>query len=236
MGNVGRLAEAINSVNSHPELTEKMGRRGEFRIATCSMDWAGILQAITLVPPKVALLSLQPSLSRAEGMSTLRRFHLSHPEVIKILMVESSDRELVVGGFRSGARGVFCITEASLRSLCKCIHRVSNGQVWANSEQLNHLLDLIAEVPSLRVFNSQGDQLLTPREEQVVALIAQGLGNRNIAQELNLSEHTIKKYLFRIFDKLGTSTRVELVLYAVNHGNPRHAEWLAASHHELPIA
>lgn len=213
-------------------LTSALRRRGEFRIATCSMDWAGILQAITLVLPKVALLSLQPSLSRAEGMSTLRRFHLSHPDVIKILLVESSDRELVVGGFRSGARGVFCITEASLRSLCKCINRVSNGQVWANSEQLNHLLDLISEVPSLRVFNSQGDQLLTPREEQVVALVAEGLGNRDIARELNLSEHTIKKYLFRIFDKLGTSTRVELVLYAVNHGDPRPAEWLAAPTHE----
>jgi DNA-binding NarL/FixJ family response regulator len=113
---------------------------------------------------------------------------------------------------------------------------VSNGQVWANSEQLNHLLDLIAEVPSLRVFNSQGDQLLTPREEQVVALVAEGLGNRDIARELNLSEHTIKKYLFRIFDKLGTSTRVELVLYAVHHGDPRFAEWLAASNHEHPSA
>ena len=61
----------------------------------------------------------------------------------------------------------------------------------------------------------------------MVALVAEGLSNRNIARELNLSEHTIKKYLFRIFDKLGVSTRVELVLYALNHGDPRRAEWLA---------
>ena len=88
-------------------------------------------------------------------------------------------------------------------------------------------MELLSEVPSLRVLNSNADNLLTPREEQVVALVAEGLGNRNIARELNLSEHTVKKYLFRIFEKLGISSRVELVLYAVNNGDPRQAEWLA---------
>jgi DNA-binding NarL/FixJ family response regulator len=81
----------------------------------------------------------------------------------------------------------------------------------------------------LRVLNAGGRPLLTPREEQVVALVAEGLGNRQIARELNLSEHTIKKYLFRIFEKLGISTRVELVLYAFNNSAPRQAEWLAGS-------
>ena len=80
------------------------------------------------------------------------------------------------------------------------------------------------EAPALRVLNAQGDPLLTPREEQVVALVVEGLPNRPIAVELNLSEHTVKKYLFRIFEKLGISSRVELVLYAVNHGDPRHEE------------
>ncbi|HMK22353.1 MAG TPA: LuxR C-terminal-related transcriptional regulator [Terriglobales bacterium] len=62
-----------------------------------------------------------------------------------------------------------------------------------------------------------------------MALVAEGLSNRDIARELGLSEHTVKKYLFRIFDKLGISTRVELVLYAVNHGDQRPAEWLPGS-------
>jgi DNA-binding NarL/FixJ family response regulator len=95
---------------------------------------------------------------------------------------------------------------------------------------------LISEVPSLRVLNVSGDSLLTPREEQVVALVAEGLGNRQIAVELNLSEHTVKKYLFRIFEKLGISSRVELVLYAVNNGDPRHAQWLAGAARVVPTA
>ena len=82
-------------------------------------------------------------------------------------------------------------------------------------------------MPSLRVINAKGAPLLTPREEQVVALVAEGLNNRDVAGELKLSEHTVKKYLFRIFNKLGISTRVELVLYAVNHGQSRPAEWVA---------
>jgi DNA-binding NarL/FixJ family response regulator len=69
--------------------------------------------------------------------------------------------------------------------------------------------------------------LLTPREEQVVALVADGLTNREVATELGLTEHTVKKYLFRIFDKLGISSRVELVLYAVSNGDYRAAEWMA---------
>jgi DNA-binding NarL/FixJ family response regulator len=67
-----------------------------------------------------------------------------------------------------------------------------------------------------------------------VALVTDGLSNRDTARELNLSEHTIKKYLFRIFDKWGISSRVELVLYAVHHSDPRQAQWLAGISRSTP--
>jgi DNA-binding NarL/FixJ family response regulator len=66
---------------------------------------------------------------------------------------------------------------------------------------------------------------LTKREQGVVHLVAEGLTNRDISQQLNLSEHTVRNYLFRIFNKVGTSNRLELALYAidrregVNHQN-----------------
>ena len=217
-------------------LTSALRRHSEFRVQTCEMDTFSILQAVTAKHPAIAILSLNPSTHPSETVITLRRFHLSHPEIPKVLLVDTCDRELVVSAFRSGARGIFPITEANLRLLCKCLLRVAAGQIWANTEQLNYVIDLISEVPSLRVLNALGTSLLTPREEQVVALVAEGLGNRQIAGELNLSEHTIKKYLYRIFEKLGISTRVELVLYAVNNGDPRHAEWLAGGSRILPNA
>jgi DNA-binding NarL/FixJ family response regulator len=208
-------------------LTSALRRRSEFKITTCPIDIASILHAVAATPAKVVVLSLNHSISIANQMASMRRVHLSHPAVAKVLLVESYDRDLVVSAFRSGARGIFCISDTHFRLLCRCIQRVATGQIWANTEQMTFLMDLISEVPSLRVLNSVGDQILTPREEQVVALVAEGLSNRDTARELNLSEHTIKKYLFRIFDKLGISSRVELVLYAVNHGAPLQAEWLA---------
>ena len=207
-------------------LISALRRRPEFDVSSCQMEIISILRTVSQQLPRVILLSMTGSSRPSETVMTLRRLHLSHPEIPKVLLVESHDREIVVSAFRSGVRGIFCIADSNLRLLCKCLLRVAGGQIWANTEQLNYILELISEVPSLRVLNSNGDNLLTPREEQVVALVAEGLGNRLIARELNLSEHTVKKYLFRIFEKLGISSRVELVLYAVNNGDPRHAEWL----------
>ena len=217
-------------------LTSALRRHPDFRVNHCQMDTVSILQAVTSNLPRVALLSLNAPAGHAETVMTLRRFHLSHPTVPKVLLADSCDRELAVNAFRSGARGIFTITDSNLRLLCKCLMRVAAGQIWANTKQLSYLIDLICKVPSLRVLNASGRPLLTPREEQVVALVAEGLGNRQIARELNLSEHTIKKYLFRIFEKLGISTRVELVLYAVNNGDPRQAEWLVGASPIVPSA
>ena len=206
-------------------LAGALRRRPEFHITTCTMDAPSILQASASRIPHVALLCMNPPAGMQETILTMRSFHMVRPEVHKIVVASSCERELIVSAFRSGARGIFSITDSNMRLLFKCLLRVAAGQIWANTEQLNHLVDLISEVPSMRVINSGGHPLLTPREEQVVALVAEGMGNRQIARELNLSENTIKKYLFRIFEKLGVSSRVELVLYAVNNGDPRPVDW-----------
>src|SRR5256712_9312817 len=80
--------------------------------------------------------------------------------------------------------------------------------------------ELVATRP-LRIIDAHGCSLLSKREEEVVALVADGLTNRQISEQLKLSEHTVKNYLFKVFEKLGISTRVELVLYALsqNHRN-----------------
>jgi DNA-binding NarL/FixJ family response regulator len=59
--------------------------------------------------------------------------------------------------------------------------------------------------------------LLTRREEEVVHLVADGLKNREIAEKLQIKEHSIRNYIYRIFDKLGVSSRVELILSAFSH-------------------
>ena len=159
-------------------------------------------------------------------LSLLRWLRVSYPKVAPVLLAENDDRDLVVNALRAGARGIFLFTQTAFPMLCKCIHCVFRGEVWINSQQMNYVLDSLSDVPTLRVLSSTGRSLLTPREEQVVALVADGLTNRAVASELGLSEHTIKKYLLRIFDKVGISSRVELVLYALSHGEHRPAEWM----------
>jgi len=139
------------------------------------------------------------------------------PETGIVLLLDLSERSLVVQAFRSGARGVFSRND-SLKSLAKCIQCVSEGQVWANSKELGYLLEALGEALPLRVIDARGAELLSRREQEVVRCVAEGLSNREIAQRLGLTEHTVKNYLFRIFDKLGVSKRVEVVLYAYSLG------------------
>ena len=207
-------------------LTGALRRRSEFQVTACSLEPEKILKFLASSQVDVLLLAPGGHASTWHDMAILRRIHISFPKIAKILVLQSIDRELVVNAFRSGARGLFCFSVSQFRTLCKCIQVVHRGQIWATAEQIDFLIDLVSQVPSLRVVNANGEVLVTPREEQVVALVAEGLSHREIAQELALSEHTIKKYLFRIFEKLGISTRVELVLYALNHGDHRPAEWL----------
>lgn len=209
-------------------LTSALRRHSEFLVTTCPVDESSILRAVAGTPVKVLVFSFNQTTNLAVQLAAIRRVHLSHPAIAKVILIESYNRDLVVNAFRAGVRGIFCIADTHFRLLCRCIQRVAEGQIWANTEQIIYLLELISDIPSLRVLNSQGRQLLTPREEQVVALVAEGLSNRAVARELNISEHTVKKYLFRIFDKVGISSRVELVLYAVNHGDPLQAGMLAA--------
>lgn len=217
-------------------LISALRRRAEFHISTSPVDIDSLLQAIAQTPSRVMLLALNHSVEIPGQLAAMRRIYLSHPAIASVVLVESYDRDLVISAFRSGARGIFCLTDTHFRLLCRCIQQVAGGQVWANTEQLNFLLELVSGVPALRVVNSRGRQLLTPREEQVVALVAEGYSNRETARELLLSEHTVKKYLFRIFDKLGISSRVELVLYAVHHGDPQQSQWLAGLHRNDPVA
>jgi DNA-binding NarL/FixJ family response regulator len=205
----------------HCQLLVSALRRRDFRAISCAIDKDSILNAIAENAVDVALMDAE------HNMSLVRSLHLAYPDVVEVLMLDAPGRDEVVNAFRSGARGLFSFAD-SPRQLCKCIQTVHDGQIWVSNEQVEYLIDAVTQVPSLRVVNSGGQKLLTPREQQVVALVADGLSNRGVAGELGLSEHTVKKYMFRIFDKIGVSTRVELVLYAVTRGAPRQAEWLSA--------
>ena len=96
------------------------------------------------------------------------------------------------------------------------MRRVYEGQIWANSQQIITLIQALASSHDIRAVDARGLNLLSKREMEVVRCVAQGLSNREIAERLHLSQHTIKNCLFRIFDKLGVSSRVELLFMTLS--------------------
>ena len=207
-------------------LAGSLRHRG-FNIFCCPGEIGSILEFLENAEADVAVLSCAAVNSSVPDIGALRTLHFTYPQIPKILLMDIENRELVVNAFRAGARGLFRLADSSFASFCECIDRVHRGEVFATTQQLTYLLESVCQVPCLSVVSSVGKKLLTSREEQVVALVTDGLSNRDVAGELGLSEHTVKKYLFRIFEKLGISSRVELVLYAFHHGSPQQMGWIA---------
>jgi DNA-binding NarL/FixJ family response regulator len=198
------------------QLVESAFRPRRFRVSVVASAVESV-RAVSLLKerePDVAIISAQLHEGPLAGFAVLRELRSLQSKTRAVMLLSSRERGLVIDAFRSGAHGVI-FRDEPLETLSKCIHAVHQGQVWANSQHLGYLLEALAQVKPLRLQDARGANLLSKREEKVVRLVAEGLTNRQISVELGLSEHTIRNYLFKIFDKLGVSTRVELVLYCL---------------------
>jgi DNA-binding NarL/FixJ family response regulator len=211
------LAADSNRMNSQL-LATALERDKRFQVLDSPADSRGIVSAVLNQRPAVVMISAEIDGNVRKGFEVAREIRGIRPETRVVMLLDSCERGQVVEAFRAGARGVFSRNE-SLKCLAKCICCVSQGQVWANSKELRYLLDALGEALPLRVIDAKGTELLSRREQDVVRCVAEGLSNREIAQRLGLTEHTVKNYLFRIFDKLGVSKRVEVVLYAYSLGS-----------------
>ena len=169
------------------------------------------LAEIARTRPNVAVLALNLQNEPLSAMEVIRDLHSQGVETKCIVLLEQSDRNLVIENFRAGASGVFPRSQ-SPQMLARCIESVHAGQ---SSQELHYVLAELRKAKPINIVDAKGRVLLSVREAQVVRLVAEGLSNREISQHLSLSEHTVKNYLFRIFEKLGVSTRVELVLYSM---------------------
>ncbi|PYX05011.1 MAG: hypothetical protein DMG88_22780 [Acidobacteria bacterium] len=167
---------------------------------------------------KVDVVIISASLDEdpQRGFEVLRELRASDPQIHAIMLLDSSKRESILQAFRVGARGIFSRHE-SVESLSKCVRSVHHGQIWANSQQMSFAVEALASSPVIRAVDAKGLSLLSKRELEVVRSLAEGLSNREIAEHLGLSQHTIKNYLFRVFDKLGVSSRLELLFMTLSH-------------------
>jgi DNA-binding NarL/FixJ family response regulator len=182
-----------------------------FQVVACASSATEILLGIQETRPQVAILSANLEDGFSTGIRLLPEIRRIHPNARVLVLLESQDQELVIEAFRSGADGVFC-RNSSFHLLCKSLEVLSQGQIWASNDQLRFILDAFVKSPKQRKMHSAVESRMTKCEAAVVRLAVEGLSNREIAEKLGLTEHTVKNYLCRVFDKLGVSNRVELVL------------------------
>lgn len=187
--------------------------RNQIAVVASALSRVEIIHCFSRSNFDVALISSDLGDGPLVGLQVLQELHASHPQTPVVILFDLWRDDLIVHAFRAGAKGVFCRTEP-FEKLSKCIQAVSKGQVWANSDQLQLLLKALMDAAPVRGLGAPGLGSLPKREAQVASLVAEGLPNKEIGLKLGISEHTVSNYLFRIYNKLGVSSRVELALYA----------------------
>ncbi|MGC2163409.1 MAG: response regulator transcription factor [Silvibacterium sp.] len=179
--------------------------------ATSSAD---ILKVAQECQPEVALISATLEDGPLAGFKTLPALQSMLPQCAVVVILDEIDCDLVIDAFRAHARGVFFRADP-IDNLIKCIKVVHQGQVWVGSRELRRVLDAFSESAPFHVPTSAALSL-TKRELDIATLVASGKSNRQISRSLNISEHTVKNNLFRIFEKIGIGSRVELAVFVMN--------------------
>jgi two-component system nitrate/nitrite response regulator NarL len=189
-------------------------RRNNFDVLAFAEESSRAFRELQKYEPHVAIISADLQDGSFKGFSVRDQMRTSKTKAAAIMLLNSDQRDLVIDAFRGGARGIFCRGQ-SLEALPKCIRTVHQGQIWANNNQLEFLLQLITNLKPMHPGRRGLNTLLTPRQREVLRLVTEDMKNQEIALELGLTEHTVRNYIYQIFDKLGVSTRVGLVLYAL---------------------
>jgi two-component system, NarL family, nitrate/nitrite response regulator NarL len=166
----------------------------------------------------LVVIGAEVASNSGDGLELAEAVSRSHPEIYIVVLLNQPSHESVIQAFRSGARGVFS-RQQPMAEFLDCVEHVRRGFIWAGKEETDSLLKALRSIPAPNPFTAGGSPTLTARELEVVQYAAKGKTNKIIASELGLSEHTVKNYLFRAFEKLGVSSRVELLFYLTLKGH-----------------
>jgi DNA-binding NarL/FixJ family response regulator len=201
-------------------LAESLDRDARFEAVGMAATTAttDILSAVSERKPQVAVISSDFDAGPRKGLQLARTINAKHRNVHIVSLLECSAQDEVIAAFRCGAKGVFCRSHP-LTEFHSCIERVSRGEIWASVVETEYLLEALRTAPSCDGIDSDKVSMLSKREVQVAECAAQGYSNKQIAEQFELSEHTVKNYLSRIFDKLSVSNRFELLFLLLKEGN-----------------
>jgi DNA-binding NarL/FixJ family response regulator len=193
-------------------LVQFMADEEELEVVAECADGQSALEAVTRYAPDVLLVDLQ--MPRLDGIEVLRRLNaMPSPPPAVMLAGNISDDE-VVEAMRLGVKGVV-LKEMAPALLVACIRKVASGGTWLEKEAVGRALEKMLKQEQSR---QKVREVLTPREIDIVKMVASGLGNREIGEKLFISEGTVKTHLHSVYEKLGLKGRVQLANYAQEKG------------------
>ena len=223
-----RVLVADNSRIYTRLLADALRRDPELEIVAWDSDPSDLVSTASAKSVDVVVISSRLDEQPSRGLAVLREIRAARPDLRAVVLLDSSKDEAVLEAFRAGARAVFGRDE-NIERLSRCVRCVHDGEVWATNHHLDVAITALANSPTVRAVNAEGLSLLSERELQVVRCLAEGLTNREIAERLQLSQHTVKNYLFRVFDKLGVSSRMELLFMTLRQSSAEQTPRQAAS-------
>jgi two-component system, NarL family, nitrate/nitrite response regulator NarL len=209
-----RIMIADDQALNRAALRKLLERAPQFEIVGEAVDGRETLTQVKTIQPDVLLLGLSmPQLSRWNVLRSLAKTSL---KIRTILLPAAIGREQTIEALLLGVRGILPKSTAS-QLLYKSIRTVMAGEYWVDSKIVAELIrTLHASSNVAPSFVQPAGNRLTRRELEVLNLVAEGCTNKDIAEQLTISNQTTKHHLSRIYEKTGISNRMQLALSAVN--------------------
>ncbi len=225
-GNTGKSKIRIVVADDHPifrdGLCKLLALEEDFEVVAQAQDGRQVLDVLQQHEPDILLLDLKmPGL---DGLATLQRLQGSKNKTRVIVLTASDDKNEFVQAMKLGTSGIV-LKQTATELLIKSIRKVHAGEIWLDSHTTAAVIRqfVAADEPAAPATASAPQPRdrerspLSQREREIVALVAQGFKNKEMAEKMFISEQTVKNHLHNIFDKLGVSDRLELALYAIHN-------------------
>ena len=192
----------------------------DFEIVGEAGDGREVLAKVQEVDPDVLLLDLR--MPNLDGLAALQALQQTNKRTRVIVLTASEDKNEFVQAMKLGCSGIV-LKQTAPELIVKSIRKVNSGEIWLDSHTTAAVMRQFStnlDGSSSQGGNGKGRERspLSTREREIVALVAQGYKNKEMAEKMFISEQTVKNHLHNIFDKLGVSDRLELALYAIHKG------------------
>ncbi len=193
-------------VDDHPIVLQGLQhlfeRHDEFAVVACCPDAESALATVRADPPDVLVLDLR--MPGPTGLDLLRTIFNEQIPCRTVLLTAAISDEQVLDAVKLGAAGLV-LKESAPETLLECVRKVHAGEQWIDRDTVTRALSSVLDREAAE---TEASHTLTPREIEIVRMVAQGLRNRVIAERLSISEGTVKVHLHNIYEKFGVDGRL----------------------------